>query len=84
MEGPATVVARAAFRGDTALDVAVTAQLVQDGGELAPGVPAICVAGNFSSVPVVQSLIAAGLTFVRTTPETLSCARLPPNVQQPN
>ena len=53
MEGPATVVARAAFRGDTALDVAVTAQLVQDGGELAPGVPAICVAGNVSSVPVV-------------------------------
>jgi hypothetical protein len=36
------------------------AQLVKDGGELAPGVPAICVAANSGSVPVIQALVAAG------------------------
>lgn len=59
---PAAALAHAAIRGDRGafVDGALMAQLVKDGGELAPGVPAICVAANFGSVPVIQALVAAG------------------------
>ena len=57
---PALALTHAAIRGNASLDGVLLSQFVQDGGELAPGVPAICAAANFSSSAVVQSLIAAG------------------------
>lgn len=60
MEASAAVVTRAAIRGDASLDVELVAQIVRDGGELVPEVPAICVAANFGAVAVVERLVAAG------------------------
>ena len=56
---PACILAQAAIRNDASADV--VAHLVRSGGgsELAPGVPALCVAANFSSFLVVESLLAA-------------------------
>jgi hypothetical protein len=56
---PALALTHATIRGNASLDGVLLSQFVQDGGELAPGVPAICAVANFSSA-VVQSLIAAG------------------------
>ena len=54
----AHILAQAAIRDDAS---AVVAELVRSGGsELAPGVPALCVAANFSSTRVVEALIEAG------------------------
>jgi len=51
--------AHAAIRDDAS---AAVAELVRSGGsELAPGVPALCVAANYSSFRVVASLIEAGV-----------------------
>ena len=51
--------ASAAIRDDAS---AAVAELVRSGGsELAPGVPALCVAANYSRFRVVASLIEAGV-----------------------
>lgn len=53
------IMAHAVIRDDAA---AAVAELVRSGGsELAPGVPALCVAANFSSTRAVKALIEAGV-----------------------
>ena len=59
---PAAAMAHLAVRGDRGayVDPVLMADLVNDGGELATGVPALCVAAHFGNVPIIQALLAAG------------------------
>jgi ankyrin repeat protein len=62
LEAPAssTAMAHATIRGDAS--AAVIAQLVQsEGGDLAPGVPALTIAANYCCTGVVAALITAGV-----------------------
>lgn len=59
---PAAAMAHLAVRGDRGayVDPVLMAHLVNDGGELAAGVPALGVAAHFGNVPIIQALLAAG------------------------